>query len=234
MTMDSMIRKVRALLSRTVENGATEAEAAEALAKAQALMDQHGIEAGQLGRDQAGSSAYVWRKAWSGKRVPWCYPFAVQVVEKVCMVRAVLVRPSKADVRVMVLGDPIATEVAEWLTGHLIATYEGLWARYRVKFGATFGQSADYFLGLTVGILGRLDMQRAERLELDNVGGGVLARRIEGLEAEYDQEIPRASRQVVRRNARADSDVASDGVEDSRQVSLNRSVDQGTRQSIES
>lgn len=46
--MESVLNKINALLNKTIENGATEAEAASALAMAQRLMTQHMIEAHQL------------------------------------------------------------------------------------------------------------------------------------------------------------------------------------------
>lgn len=41
---ESLVRRIRALLSKTVENGATEAEAMSALIKAQEIMSAHGLD----------------------------------------------------------------------------------------------------------------------------------------------------------------------------------------------
>lgn len=49
MSKESIIARINALLSKTTENGCTEAEAAMAMHKAQQLMMQHAIESGELG-----------------------------------------------------------------------------------------------------------------------------------------------------------------------------------------
>jgi hypothetical protein len=41
---DTLVRRIKALLSKTIENGATEAEAMAALAKAQEIMQAHGLD----------------------------------------------------------------------------------------------------------------------------------------------------------------------------------------------
>lgn len=45
---ENLIDKIRALMSKTVENGCTEAEAMAALAKARAMMDAHEVTDGEL------------------------------------------------------------------------------------------------------------------------------------------------------------------------------------------
>ena len=40
----NLVRRIKAILSKTIENGATEAEAMSALAKAQAMMREHGLD----------------------------------------------------------------------------------------------------------------------------------------------------------------------------------------------
>jgi cobalamin biosynthesis protein CbiD len=52
MTGESITSRIRALLARTEERGATEAEAATAAAKAQELMLRYGIELAQIAEAQ--------------------------------------------------------------------------------------------------------------------------------------------------------------------------------------
>jgi len=60
-TKEKIKAKIEALLAKTVDNGATEAEAKAAAEKAAALMLQYEIEAGEIGiRKEAKNCKAVW------------------------------------------------------------------------------------------------------------------------------------------------------------------------------
>ncbi len=58
----NLVRKVKALLSKTVENGATEAEAMAFLAKAQELMLAHGLDEAAI---EAGHGVAIFTGTWA-------------------------------------------------------------------------------------------------------------------------------------------------------------------------
>jgi hypothetical protein len=58
MNRQSLAARVKALLAKTVENGATEAEALAALAKARELMDRYQLDQGALGLEEEGTEMY--------------------------------------------------------------------------------------------------------------------------------------------------------------------------------
>jgi hypothetical protein len=59
----SLVRRIKAILSKTIENGATEAEAFSALAKAQEMMRAHGLD-----RDAIDAEAFV-REKFKGSAI---------------------------------------------------------------------------------------------------------------------------------------------------------------------
>lgn len=58
MSIQAIAARIRALLSKTTENGATEAEAMLAALKARELMDKYHVEHGQLGLEAEGTIRY--------------------------------------------------------------------------------------------------------------------------------------------------------------------------------
>lgn len=58
MNRATLASRVRALLSKTVENGATEAEAMSAAEKARELMDRYHLDHGALGMEEEGTERY--------------------------------------------------------------------------------------------------------------------------------------------------------------------------------
>ena len=73
MNKDAVLRKIKALLSKTIENGVTEDEAIAAAAKAAALMDKYHIDASAAGitEDEFDRVEVLARMAWQLPAYEW-------------------------------------------------------------------------------------------------------------------------------------------------------------------
>jgi hypothetical protein len=171
---EALLGRIQALLNKTVERGATEAEAQAALAVAQRLMDAHNIELAQVLDHDPDAVAFGREVAWEGKKWDSLYGAATRVVNEVFAVRAVVVRSMVSwaevgmrarlsGVEVILIGDPTNREAARWALGFLVATFRRLWDAYRVRAGDELGRwdREDYIEGLVRGFLDRIREERA-------------------------------------------------------------------------
>lgn len=58
MNRAALAARIKALLAKTVQNGATEAEALSAIEKARELMDKHHMDGGAIGMEEEGTTRY--------------------------------------------------------------------------------------------------------------------------------------------------------------------------------
>jgi hypothetical protein len=152
-TRDKMLEKIRALLSKTTENGCTQEEELAALAKARALMDAYEVTEAdlQLAKDEG----VIMRKA------PADDPhniksFLIGAIAEFCECKGWRDRDGK----LVFLGSPSDARFASWLLDHLGAFVQAELADHLmgdVAVGATRRQVINGFVG---GITGRI----AERL----------------------------------------------------------------------
>src|SRR5215471_17210395 len=89
---EALLDRIQALLSKTVERGATEAEAQAALAAAQRLMDAHNIELAQVLDHDPDAVEFGQEVAWEGKYADSMVDAAIPIVSEVFAVRCVRAR----------------------------------------------------------------------------------------------------------------------------------------------
>jgi hypothetical protein len=85
---EALLGRIQALLNKTVERGATEAEAQAALAVAQRLMDAHNIELAQVVDHDSDAVAMGQEVAWEGKSANSLYDAVMPIIAEVFAVRA--------------------------------------------------------------------------------------------------------------------------------------------------
>lgn len=161
---EKLLAKIRALLSRDVASGASEAEAATALAMAQRLMDEHDLDAEQVhagGGEQPGfANAVLWHG--EARRPPIDGEFIGPILTNHFHVR-VFCRsdgPPMTVAQVCAFGEPHHIEVACTVFHYLKAVFEDLWRRFRLDTGAGANQRRTFYLGLSAGFRSRLEEER--------------------------------------------------------------------------
>jgi hypothetical protein len=112
---EKMLDKIRALLSKTTENGCTEEEYLAALAKARALMDAYEITEADLQLTK--EEGVVLRKEMTGSDPHHIKFHMSRAVGEFCDCRAWRDREGK----LVFLGLPSDTQFAAWLLDHLAA-----------------------------------------------------------------------------------------------------------------
>jgi hypothetical protein len=173
---DPILSKLRKLLSKTVANGATEAEAQTALAMAQRLMDEHRLDAADVaGGDPSGPSGVVTADVHEAARNESHYLYASSVTGEAFGVVVLQVRQHLGGKPVgyvyRVFGSPADVEAASWGLDFLATTFRSLWLRYRAARMAPDCDRDSYYVGLCHGFRHRLAEGR-RRLELDRPGSG--------------------------------------------------------------
>lgn len=168
----SLQKKIRALLSKTVESGASEAEATTAADMVRRLLDKHNLSMRDLPRDNAGVQRFNHpeRKTywWSGRMQPWQMRVA-QGVAKLYECQLIMSRN-----RPIWVGDEtdvtICADVFDFVIDQIYLMKEEAFARakqndYRFN-GAIFTNS--YHKGISIRlytILSQMAEQRKESLK---------------------------------------------------------------------
>jgi hypothetical protein len=177
---EALLGRIQALLNKTVERGATEAEAQAALAVAQRLMDAHNIELAQVLDHDPDAVAFGDEEAWEGKSANSLYDTAIPIIREFFAVRCVRVRsgvkpppewaklgmrPRTTKVEILLIGDPTNRDAARWALDFLAGTFRRLWDAYRVRAGDDLGRwdREDYIAGLVRGFLDRVREEGAAR-----------------------------------------------------------------------
>lgn len=113
---ESLVRRIRALLSKTVENGATEAEAMAALVKAQEIMQAHGLD-----REAIEAEAFI-RETYASKQATRGFYWGVEFAHAVSVFTGAYAWLPESDRnRVTYAGRESDTIFAFWLTDALDA-----------------------------------------------------------------------------------------------------------------
>ena len=158
-----IIDRVRKLLARTVERGATEPEMQASVALAARLMDKYCISRSEV---EPRESAHGLLQIWSGPALPPEMDFLTTILVEHFHVRVVYHRTGRG-VSVSAYGTQAHRQVANHVFNMLLQTYRRLWMQYRTSTTRRRreGRMLSYYLGLTGGLYGRLRDQRgrAER-----------------------------------------------------------------------
>jgi hypothetical protein len=245
----ALLDRIQALLSKTVERGATEAEAQAALAAAQRLMDAHNIELAQVLDHDPDAVEFGEEVAWEGKYANSMVDAAASILHEVFAVRCVRARrrmPFRLDVRrstlgvqVLLIGDPTNRDAARWALNFLAGTFRRLWDAYRAGIdGGNRWSRRAYVEGLVDGFLARLGAERAAR-ERDRPG---TANALVPLRSRLDRAAeasvagsPRDSRPIQTAGfSWADRDAYKAGRRDGRDINLARPIGNSQPRRLES
>ena len=154
-TTNSIIKRIKKLLTLANNSGATEAEAKNAMAMAQRLMTKYNISMANVGSDKPSErnirhEQYFTRK---GKLNPADKEIAV-ILNKFYKVKILF----SGGCSLVMVGTPEDIEIAKYVHGYLRAVFFKCWNTF--KDSTAFPNKADYYFGLQTGICER--MQEAE------------------------------------------------------------------------
>lgn len=154
-TTDSIIKRIKKLLTLANNSGATEAEAKNAMAMAQRLMTKYNISMANVGNDKPSErnirhEQYFTRK---GSLNPADKEIAV-ILNKFYKVKILF----SGGCSLVMVGTPEDIEIAKYVHGYLRAVFFKCWNEYKAR--AIFPNKADYYFGLQTGICEK--MQEAE------------------------------------------------------------------------
>ncbi len=166
---ESVIERVRKLLSRTVEKGCTEAEAAAAFAMAGKLMAAHNLDMAAV--EAAGEASEDWVTehglTHQGRRNPVLFR-ALNVCQNYFFVRtftkAGRTAQGRCTVGVFLFGKPSNVETSRWVLASLLAACDRLWLEHR---GRSKGRGAvharrDFGCGVCDGFSRKLAEERRD------------------------------------------------------------------------
>jgi hypothetical protein len=226
---EGLLKKLQALLSKTVENGCTEAEAQAALAKVSALMEEHRISSAEIEAHTPGQSEYGGGYAFKGRTLPVEYAWAIEPVEFAFGVKVVITRLKSKDTGrqsgagLIVFGTETACQAARWGFDFLSATFKDLWNRYRIRFLVQEGEKAreSYYAGLALGLMGRLRHEREMRAFAQPVRRNELARIDSRLDDAFAEAFPDTKKEIRRAGA---NDHLLNGAEAGSRINLARQL----------
>jgi hypothetical protein len=231
-----LLTLIKDILNHNVARGASEGEAATAMAVAQRLMDKHNIALAEVVSHSADDSMFDQAVAWTSDTAHSHFVSAIPVVEKVFAVKAVvkrLVYPGgkTAQVNIVLFGDPSNIDTARWALNFLGATFRRLWDAYRIRTKAKTAEMQGYYFGLVDGFLGKLDEHRAD-LERTQIGAtNALALLSNRLDQAFSSAFPQAGKLI--KKSSGSSEAYSDGCRDGRDINLARPLDNSDRRSLE-
>ncbi len=233
-TRDTILTRVKNLMSKTVDNGATQQEAESAMAAAQRLMDQHNIAQADL--IMGGSDVdYDQLLCYTWESIANNYMFAARVVEHVYSVKIVVkktVNGRKTEsINVVLFGDRANLDCAQWGLEFLGRTYKELWNEYRTQSGLSRRSMGAYYAGLTDGFLARVREERAA-LELACPSArGALVLVNDKLQKGFAKAFPNA---IARTQKISDVDAYSQGKRDGAGINLAKPIGSGARRQLSS
>lgn len=154
-TIDSIIKRIKKLLTLANNSGATEAEAKNAMAMAQRLMTKYNISMANVGSDKPSErnirhEQYFTRK---GSLNPADKEIAV-ILNRFYKVKILF----NGGCSLVMVGTPEDIEIAKYVHGYLRTVFFKCWNSF--KETVAFPNKADYYFGLQTGICER--MQEAE------------------------------------------------------------------------
>jgi len=229
MTRDDALRKISALLAKTIENGATQAEAEAAFSKAAAIMDEYQITNKDLGGPESEFGA---GNLFEGRTMSIGQNTALLVLQAAFPVKVLVLRAtgrlhSMRNVKILIFGDAVACQSAAWAFQFLTATFANLWKRYKPPIrSAEIRQS--YFRGLAIGMISKIKSDRDQRNQDQPGTGIVLASKAKKLKIAFYKtfgETKTINHQLDRRHDSIEADDAFvAGRRDGRQINLARPI----------
>ncbi len=149
MTDTSIVEKIKKLLTKAGDSGASEAEAETCARKARELMDEYGVSADSLVEKKEGPSGEVFRPKYFD---PWRRDIASQCAKFYgCM--AVITSDKKG---CTLVGRPSSRVVAKSMIEYLDATVLRLAREYRKSVGGGRGEQLNFERGCGTRIAARL------------------------------------------------------------------------------
>lgn len=149
-TTDSIIKRIKKLLTLANNSGATEAEAKNAMAMAQRLMTKYNISMANVGDDSSQGSinheAFFRRKG--------CFNDADKLIMNL-LTRYYKVRIIYSGNTIIIVGRPENVEIAKYVHGYLRTVFFKCWNEY--KRTTDFANKASFYKGLWVGIDQRME-----------------------------------------------------------------------------
>jgi Protein of unknown function (DUF2786) len=226
-----LLSRIQNLLNKTVQNGATEAEAATAMANAQRLMDQHNIALADIVSRSDDDSIFEQADAWTSDTAHSHFVSCLPIIEQVFAVKTVLWKTRyqgrRSAYTIKVFGDASNIENATWAINFLGPLYRRLWDRFRAAHKAPTADMLNYYGGLTDGVLRRLQGDR----QLEATGSRALVLLNGRLEQAFGAAFPNL-KQIVKKNT-GSADAYHAGLKDSDQINLARPLDNPDRRSLE-
>ena len=228
-----LLSRIQNLLNKTVQNGATEAEAATFMAAAQRLMDEHNIALAEVVSRSADDSIFAQSDAWTADTAHSHFVSCLPIVEHVFVVKTIVWKTvhkgSRSTFIIKVFGDPTNTENATWAINFLGPIFRRLWDSYRVRNKAKTSEMQGYYFGLVDGFMAKLEQQRADDRRLQIGSSHALAL----LSSRLDQAFATAFPQLAQIVKQAEcGDAYGQGLKDGADINLARSSEKSEPRAI--
>jgi hypothetical protein len=225
-TREAILGRIQNLLNKTVEKGATEAEAQSAMAAAQRLMDQHNIQSAELLIAGGKGIAYDQVVAKTHDTIYSHFSFAAPIVEQVFGIKVVFlktpVRNARPIIRIVLFGDPAAIDSGRWGLDFLASVYLRLWNRYRIANQATARDMHSYYAGLGAGFLARVRAERERTIRELPGASNALVLVDSKLQEAFIEKYPDVKAKEIQIRS---SEAFGAGVRDSKEINLARSLE---------
>ncbi|UDL96025.1 DUF2786 domain-containing protein [Lichenihabitans sp. PAMC28606] len=164
---DKLTGRIRALLSKTVQNGCTEDEALAAAAKAAELLDRHDLSLSDVDLREIACVRMIY-ETHRKKRIP--IADCIGAVAHFCDCKVWREKNPDGDNRFVFFGLPADAEVALYLTGVIDAAVRTELGRYKtsraylkVRHQDRHLANASFTLGMVTSIANKLDAMKTDR-----------------------------------------------------------------------
>lgn len=162
MDQSTILSRVQKILAK-VGNGATEEEAATALAMASKILADHNLTMADV---EESSIEWAQESAFMGRRLPAEADFIRAIIGDYFFVRTIELRPAGLGfVSIRIFGEREALGTALWIWKQLTEQYRALYRSYRARAGFAAGDKISYYMGLTHGLSERLEAERKARAD---------------------------------------------------------------------
>jgi hypothetical protein len=229
-----VLDRIQALLSKTVGNGCTEAEAQAAAAKASRLLAEHQLSMAEVEGHRGDESGYATGVAWEGDAYDQAAKYVGPLVVRFWFVRMIRQRPRGGRrAKYAVFGRPEAVEAASWAFNYLRDAFGDLWGRYQVRTLVAPRDRPGFYHGVYSGFRDRMAEERAALERERGAGTGTaLARIDDDLDAALKEQMGDLPG-LRRRATETRTSVWADGYAEGRKLRVARPVGESAWPALE-
>jgi len=231
---ESILRKIQGLLSKTLENNASEAEVASAIAAATRLMDTYNIAMSEVYKQDGQDIHFEETVIHSAKSVDGHWLTSMQIASGAFSVKGLMRRHKSGgyttQVSFCLFGDKANVENAAWAMNFLARVLKRLWKEFRTENpeSASWANMNAFYAGVSAGFTKRMRDERAAAEQEQPGTSGALVLIDTKLAEAFAKTVGRTV--GIKRRA-AGSEAFAGGFAQGQKLTLNRPLggDKGTR-----